>query len=278
MERFTVGMGQMRVEGADLDGNLRRAREMIRRAAEAGCRLVVLPECLDVGWAHPAARELAQSIPGATSDFLATAAQETGLYVVAGLTERAGKRLYNAAVLLSPAGEILLKHRKINLLHDVEGSYTVGDSLSVARTPLGVLGVNICADNFPNSLALAHTQARMGAQVLLSPSAWAVDADHDPETEPYGALWKGAYATLAGLYDLTVIGVSSVGPVRGGVWEGRKCIGCSLAVGPGGRLLAEAPYGADAEALVTVEVALVSPRVTGTGFAGMLQSRGYTGP
>lgn len=278
MERFTLGMGQMRVEGADLAGNLKRARAMIRGATADGCRLVVLPECLDAGWAHPAATQLARPIPGPTSDLLAEAAREAGLYVVAGLTERAGERLHNAAVLFSPEGEILLKHRKINLLYDIEGLYTAGDSLSVVRTPLGVLGVNICADNFPDSLALAHAQARMGAQLLLSPSAWAVAADHDPEAEPYGALWKGAYSTLARLYDLTVIGVSNVGWVRGGAWEGRKCIGCSLAVGPGGQILAEAPYGVEAEALVTVEVAPVSSGVTGTGFAPMLRSRGYTGP
>ena len=78
----------MLVEGGQASQNLQRATEMIRRAAEQNCAIVVLPECLDLGWTDPAARELAQPIPGPHSDRLAQAAQQAGLYVVAGLTER----------------------------------------------------------------------------------------------------------------------------------------------------------------------------------------------
>lgn len=275
---FLLGMAQIRVDGGSLEANLERARQALHQAAELGCRIAVLPECLDVGWSHPSAHELAQPLPGATSERLAEAARETGLYVVAGLTERSGDRLYNAAILLSPDGEILLKHRKINVLVEVEGLYSPGDRLGVAETPLGTIAVSICADNFPNSLALAHAQARMGAQMLLSPSAWAVDLDYDNEREPYGALWKEAYITLAELYDLTVVGVSNVGRVKGGPWEGRQCIGCSMAVGPGGEVLAEGPYGESAEAVVPVQVTPQPPAAQGTGFAPMLSRRGYRGP
>jgi hypothetical protein len=52
---------------------------------------------------------------------------------------------------------------------------------------------------------------------------------------------------------VTVIGVSNVGWLTGGPWKGRKCIGCSLAVGPGG-VLARGAYGEAAEQLVPVEV------------------------
>src|SRR5919202_452198 len=99
----------------------------------------------------------------------------------------------------------------------------------------------------------------MGAQVILSPSAWAVDSDHDNVREPYGRLWRDSYAELARLYDLTVIGVSNVGRITGGPWAGRKVIGRSLAVGPGGAILARGPYGERAEALVVVEVRTRSP-------------------
>ncbi len=53
---------------------------------------------------------------------------------------------------------------------------------------------------------------------------------------------------------MTVVGVSNVGWMTSGVWQGRKCIGCSLAVGPGGVILAEGPYGENAEALLVVQV------------------------
>jgi hypothetical protein len=77
---------------------------------------------------------------------------------------------------------------------------------------------------------------------------------------------------------MTVIGVSNVGWLSAGPWAGRKCIGASLAVGPGGEILARGPYGESAEALIPVSVDVRPPIARGTGFAGALRARGYTGP
>lgn len=270
-----IGMGQILVEGGQPEANLGRAVAMVGRAAEAGCGIVVLPECLDVGWTHPSARELALPIPGARSEALAAAARSHAVHVVAGLTERAGDRIYNSAVLIAPDGEILLKHRKINELDVGRDLYSVGESLGVARTPLGTIAVSVCADNFPDTLVFAHAQARMGAQLLLSPTAWAVDADHDDATDRYGALWETAYTSLARLFDMAVVGVSNVGRLTAGPWAGRKCIGCSLAVAPGGTILARGPYGEDAEALTVVDVPVVLSDVRGTQITERLRARGY---
>jgi predicted amidohydrolase len=239
--------------------------------------LVVLPVCLDLGWTDPSARTQAQPIPGPHADVLVRAAREGQVYVAAGLVERAGHRLYNAAVLIDPGGETLLHHRKVNELDIALDLYAVGDRLGVVETELGTLGLAICADNFGSSLAVGHVLARMGAQVIFSPSAWAVDADHDNARDPYGGLWLDSYAELARLYDVTVVGVSNVGPMTGGPWAGRRCIGCSLAVGPGG-VLARGPYGERAEAVVTAEVTTRPPVACGTGFAEVLAARGYRGP
>lgn len=277
-QAYRLAMGQMLVESGEAARNLGRAREMIQRAVELGARVVVLPECLDLGWTSSAARESAQPIPGRFSDALAEAAQQSRIHVVAGLTERAADRLYNAAVLLSPCGDILLKHRKINELDIAHDVYSIGDSLAVARTSIGTIGIPICADNFPDALVLGHSLARMGAQLLLSPSAWAMEADHNNTKDPYGSLWLGSYTTLAKLYDLTVVGVSNVGWITAGPWQGRKCIGCSLAVGPGGKVLAQGPYGEAAEALIPVDVELTPPAARGTLIAEMLRSKGYQGP
>ena len=164
--RFTLGMAQIMVEGGQPQANLGRAVTRIREAAQLGCRLVVLPECMDLGWTHSSARQLAQPIPGAHSDRLAQAARAHHIFVVAGLVERAGDRFYNAALLLDPHGEIRLHHRKINELDIGLGLYAIGDRLGVAETELGTLGLNICADNFGDSLAIGHVLARMGAQVI----------------------------------------------------------------------------------------------------------------
>jgi predicted amidohydrolase len=275
---FRAGMAQIQVEGGRPVANLGRAVRAIGEAAARGCRLVVLPECLDLGWTDPSARELARPIPGPHVDRLAGAARENRIAVAAGLVERAGDRLYNAAVLLGPDGRLLLHHRKINELDIALDLYTVGDRLGVVATELGTIGLAICADNFGSSLAVGHVLARMGAQFVLSPSAWAVDADHDNDREPYGGLWLDSYSGLARLYDLTVIGVSNVGRLTAGPWAGRKVIGRSLAVGPGGAVLAHGPYGEHAEALVVVEVEPRPPIGRGTQLAEALEARGYRGP
>ena len=257
MERkLKIGMGQMLVEGGRALDNLNRASAIIEGARDANCDVVVLPECLDVGWTHPDARELASKIPGRSSDLLCNAARNAELFVAAGLVERDGEKLYNSAILISPDGEILLKHRKINELEIALDLYTRGGSLGVVNTAIGCVGLTICADNFPDSLVLSEALVHMGATLILSPCAWAVDADHDNHREPYGALWSGAYSTLTRNRNLSIVGVSNVGWLTAGPWEGRKCIGCSMAYGPGAELLAQAPYGEDAEILAIAEVPL----------------------
>jgi predicted amidohydrolase len=268
----------MLVQGGQPAANLDRAEKLIRDAAAQASRIVVLPECMDLGWTDPSARRLAQPIPGRYSQRLASCAKQAGVFVVAGLVERARDRLYNAAVLIDSRGEIVLVHRKINELDIAHDLYSIGDRLGVAHTELGVMAISICADNFPNSLAIGHVLARMGAQLLLSPSAWAVNADHDNVLEPYGERWRQAFCELGRLYDLPAIAVSNVGWITDGPWKGRKAIGCSLATNRRGEILAEGPYGEKAEALIVVDVSMREPKVSGTKIADDLAVRGYLGP
>jgi predicted amidohydrolase len=278
MSRFLVGMGQILVEPGCPQANLTRAVDAIRQAAAQGCRLVALPECLDIGWGDPSARDLAQPIPGCHVQELQEAAKNHRIHVAAGLVERAGNRLFNAAVVIVSTGDILLHHRKINELGICLDLYSIGDRLGVAETELGTVGLSICADNFGSSLAVGHVLCRMGAQVIISPSAWAVDAGHDNAREPYGKLWLDSYSELARLYDVSVIGVSNVGWITNGPWRGRKVIGCSLAVGPGGQVVASGPYGEAAVALIPVEVDLRPQIGKGTDIAPVLEARDYRGP
>ena len=103
-------------------------------------------------------------------------------------------------------------------------------------------------------------------------------AEHDNEVALYGQTWLTSFGELTRLYDLTVVGVSNVGWIAGGPWDGRKCIGCSLAMGPGGEVLLHAPYGVDAEDLFVVEVEPRPPIARGTDFPAALKQRGYEGP
>ncbi len=86
--------------------------------------------------------------------------------------------MHNAAAadLISPSGEILLRHRKIKELDIAPRLYAQGRSLAVAETAIGAIGLLTCPDAFPSSLSLGHALARMGADAVLSPCAWAVEA------------------------------------------------------------------------------------------------------
>jgi predicted amidohydrolase len=252
-----VGMAQIAVRTGAAAENLARAREAVARAKAEGCTVVVLPECLDLGWTHPDAPRLAQPIPGPPSDVLAEAARASRVWVVAGLTEKGGERTFNTAVLLDDCGRLRLKHRKINELDIAGDIYSRGTGLEVADTPFGRVGIPICADNSTASTELGLALGRMGGRLLLSPCAWAVTPDHDNAKEPYGRdLWDVAYRLFAERHRMATVAVSNVGRMDAGPWRGRYCIGSSLAVGPDGSVLARLPYGVDAEAFHAVDVPL----------------------
>ncbi len=252
--------------GAKAD-NLHRACERIAQAAGTGAQVVVLPEVLDVGWTHPSAATEADAIPdGAACTQLRTAARQHGVYICAGLVERAGGTVYNAAVLINPAGEVILHHRKLNELEIAHDVYAQGDRLSVAATPLGTLGVMICADAFVRGQTVSRTLGLMGADIILSPSSWAVPANHDPLQEPYGQLWLDNYQPVARDFQLWIAGVSNVGPLTHGPWQGRKCIGCSLLIGPQGEVVLRGPYGESAETILYAEVQLEPRPARGDGW------------
>jgi predicted amidohydrolase len=169
-------------------------------------------------------------------------------------------------VLIGPDGGLLLHHRKLNELDIAHDFYAPGDRLSVASTPLGTLGVMICADAFAPGQVVSRTLGLMGADIILSPCAWAVPADHDNAKEPYGQLWLDNYCPVARDFRLWIAGVSNVGWLNDGPWNGRKCIGCSLVVGPDGRKALMGPYGADAEAILYADINLEPRPARGDGW------------
>jgi len=272
-EVLKIGMGQLLVEGGEPDRNLKRAGKMLEEAAEKSCRLVLLPECLDFAWTHPSAKTEAQPIPGPYSDILCKLAKTYNLYLCAGLTERSEDKVYNTAIFISPEGNILLKYRKINVLTVAQDIYSIGQTLSVVKTPFGVVGVNICSDNYIDSLDIGHTLARMGAQIILSPSSWTVDYSIVEGDILYGKKWLKPYQTLAVAHDLIVVSATAVGVIVGGVYEGKKMVGCSLAVNKDG-IVAEGKYNEFTGQLVITDITIPQPRALGTAIGESLKMRG----
>lgn len=262
-----IAMAQIGVVPENRDKNKNKIEEYIKKAAQEQCDLVVFPECCDLGWANPYARDLADPIPGNTSDFLCRLAKQQQIYVVCGITERCGEKLYNTAVLISDEGKILLKYRKINLLTGIEDMYSVGDRLKVADTKFGKLGVSICADNLEDSAVIGHTLGRMGCQLLLSPSSWAVSQKFLEEGRQYGEEWTVPYKLLSKTYKMPVIGVSNVGEVPFGAWKGWCCIGNSIATDSKGDIVKVLPFGRTAETLCVLEMELEKNELQGTALS-----------
>jgi predicted amidohydrolase len=250
-----LALVQMNVVGGELDLNLQHAAKRIAEAATEGAHLALLPEVMDLGWTHPSAKTMAYPVPGGkTFERLAEAAKNNKIYVVAGIVEKDGDKTYNTAVLIGPDGKLLIKHRKLNELDIGHDLYDQGDRLNVCHTELGTIGLMVCADAGAKEFAIQRSLGYMGADMILSPSSWAVVADHENEKDPYGDTWRNNYKPVAREFQMWIIGVSNVGWLTAGPWKDWKCIGCSLVIDPDGNEVLQAPYGADAETIIYLDV------------------------
>lgn len=274
--RVRIAMIQLLVEGGEPERNLERALKYIDKAAAEEVDIALLPETLDLAWTHPSVKKEAEPIPGKRSELLSEAARKYNLYICAGLTERDGDKTYNTAVFINNQGNIILKYRKINLLWNVEYPeyYSVGQSLQVVDTPWGKIGVNICADNYMDGLHIGHTLARMGAQIILSPSSWTVDYSITEGMDPYKEKWIKPYRILASYHNLVILGSTSVGYIVGGPYEGKKMIGCSLAVDKNG-IIAQGEFNEFASDVKVVEFEVPLRKEVGTAIGASLLKRGY---
>lgn len=247
----------MRVVGGDREANLARAATGIAEAAKNGAHVVLLPEAMDLGWAHESASLLAEPIPeGKACQALIAQAKQQDIWICSGLVENEQNKIYNAAVLVSPAGEIILRYRKLNEVVSVHGIYDQGDRLGVAPTKFGTFGLMICSDGFAAGQVIARTLGYMGADIILSPSAWALPPDYD-RRNGYGDLWRRNYKPVARDFRLWIASVSNVGTYRNPRESfDSPCIGNSLVIDPDGNEAVVGPFGSDAETILYADIAL----------------------
>jgi predicted amidohydrolase len=265
---FRLALVQMYVEPGSLQKNLSHASDLISEAASGGADVVLLPEVMDLGWTHPSAKALADSIPGGKAcDALCNSARKNNVYVCCGMAERDGDHIYNAAVIIDNQGRVLIKHRKLNELDIAHDVYDQGDRLNVCSTPWGTFGLLICADANARDHVLTRSLCYMGADVILSPSSWAVPPDHDNKADPYGDTWRKAYMPVAKEFQVWITSASNVGPVTEGPWKNWNCIGCSLIIGPDGKQKLMGPYGKNAETILFYNINPVPRPARGTGWS-----------
>ena len=154
--------------GKSARDNLIQLKPHIARAAELDADLVVLGECItSVGTALLAA-DVAEPVPGPSTEYLGRLAKEHGLYVVTSLHEREDHLIYNTAVLLSPEGNLVGKYRKVCLARDEYRRGTApGQEFPVFDTDIGRIGMMICFDvHMPE---VARGLAANGAEIIAMP-------------------------------------------------------------------------------------------------------------
>jgi len=260
VKQITAALIQQSCSG-DLKANLDKSLSGIKKAAARGAKLVVLQElhkslyfCQseDVG-----AFDLAESIPGPTTEILAKAARENQVVLVSSLFEKRAAGLYhNTAVVFEQDGTMAGKYRKMHIPDD-PGFYekfyfTPGDLGFVPiKTSVGTLGVLVCWDQwYPEA---ARLMALSGAEILIYPTAIGFDpGDAAEEKSRQLDAWITIQRSHAVANGIPVLSVNRVGHEAGPDGSGIDFWGHSFAVGPQGEFLARA--GAQQEEVLFVEL------------------------
>ncbi len=258
------------VEGAEPERNIERAARYIKQAADEKTDLILLPETIDFGWTHPEGIDSAKSIPGEYSEIFCGLALKHNIWICVGLTEKVNELNYNSAILINRNGEIVLKHRKINLLEVEFPFYQIGNKIEVLDTEFGIIGLNICADNYWGSKYLGESLAAMGANLILSPSSWTVGHSVNEANDPYEDKWEKPYSYLASNFNLILASTTSVGYLVGGPYVGKKMIGKSLVMGPDG-IIDQGGFNEFSSHLLLVDLKLPSNNLKGEQIGNNLE-------
>ena len=163
------------VDGSRPEAKRAQFEPLIAEAARQGADLVVLPETLTIYGTGLDPEQVAEPIPGPSTQFFGRLAKQHDLYIVAGLVERDGHLVYNVAALIGPEGELVGTYRKVTLpTSESDAGYMAGDDYPVFETRFGTIGMMICYDGFFPEVA--RNLAINGAEVIAWP-VWGCNPD-----------------------------------------------------------------------------------------------------
>ena len=249
----------------NVEFNLQKLAKGIAQAAQRGAELVVLQELHNTPYfcqtENPDLFDLAEPIPGPSTDFFGTLARQFGVVIVTSLFERRAAGLYhNTAVVIEKDGTIAGKYRKMHIPDDPayyeKFYFTPGDlGFEPIDTSVGRLGVQVCWDQwYPEG---ARLMALRGADLLIYPTAIGYESSDTPEEQ---ARQREAWTTVqrghAVANGLPVIAVNRTGhePDPSGQTHGIQFWGSSFVAGPQGEFLFRADIDEEVVAIVDIEL------------------------
>jgi N-carbamoylputrescine amidase len=249
---FTIGLIQDHAD-ADASGNVARAERLIRDAARRGAQIICLKELFNRPYFCKAQQserfDLAEPIPGPTTDAMQVLARELEVVLIVPLFERQAAGVYrNSAAVIDADGTLLGVYRKMHIPDDPlfyeKYYFTPGDDhgFKVWKTRYATIGVLICWDQwYPEA---ARITSLLGAQVLFYPTAigW-----HPAEKDEWGAAqvdaWRTAQRAHAIANGVYVAAPNRVGHEDEPGTKGITFFGRSFIADPFGRYLADAGEG-----------------------------------
>jgi N-carbamoylputrescine amidase len=260
--QLSIGLIQMRCD-ADPEVNMARAEDGVRKAAAAGATVICLPELFRSPYfcqrQDPSVFDLAEPIPGPSTERLGRVARATGTVVIASVFERRTAGVYhNTAAILDAGGDLLGIYRKMHIpddpLYFEKYYFTPGDlGFRAFDTRFGRIGVLVCWDQwFPEAARLTALQ---GAQVLLYPTAigWhpREKAEHGVAQHQAWELIQRSHAVANGVYVAAVNRTGHEGPEGGGLdfW------GASFVSDPFGTVIQRSSHDRDEVTVVPCDLA-----------------------
>jgi N-carbamoylputrescine amidase len=256
-KQIQIGLVQLSCS-AQPEENMQKTLKAIRVAAQKGAQVVVLQELFrSLYFCDVEDYEnfnLAETIPGPSTEVLGKLAKELGVVIVASLFEKRAEGLYhNTTAVLDADGSYLGKYRKMHIPDDPgyfeKFYFTPGDlGYKVFSTRFGKIGVLICWDQwYPEA---ARLTSLMGADFLVYPTAigWALSQDAQTNQDQYAA-WQTIQRSHAVANGIPVVSVNRVG-IEGEM----KFWGGSFVANPFGRLLFQADHEAETVEVVTIDL------------------------
>lgn len=259
-----LGLLQLHIT-ADIADNKTRLAEGIIDLAKRGAELIVLQELHNTLYFCQVEDvenfDLAEPIPGPSTEFYGRLAKDLGVVIVTSLFERRAPGLYhNTAVVIEKDGSIAGKYRKMHIPDDPayyeKFYFTPGDmGFHPIDTSVGRLGVQVCWDQwYPEG---ARLMALQGAELLIYPTAIGYESSDTPEEQ---ARQREAWTTVqrghAVANGLPVIAVNRTGHEDdpSGQTNGIDFWGSSFVAGPQGELLHRAPINEEENVIIEIDL------------------------
>lgn len=251
---------------ADRKYNIQRLAEGIKALASEGAELIILQELHNSLYFCQVENvnnfDLAEPIPGPSTDFFGKLAKEYGVVIVTSLFEKRAAGLYhNTAVVIERDGTIAGKYRKMHIPDDPayyeKFYFTPGDlGFHPIDTSVGRLGVLVCWDQwYPEA---ARLMALQGAEMLIYPTAIGFESSDDPaEQQRQREAWTTVQRGHAVANGLPVVAVNRVGHETdlSGMTGGIDFWGSSFVAGPQGELLYRASDTEEERKVIDIDLA-----------------------